>query len=308
MALSKQAQAIYDELIETEYKKPFSEEESFAALVAAMGEAQKTPYELPAFVSEAESAAVEERTIAPGCRIFTLSPKDTTASCPKEVLFYHGGALLINIMDTQWALALSLVEKTGCTVHMLEYPLAPTFTYIETYRSMMDAYAWVLARAGRENMIVLGDSVGGHLAIASAQFALRDGLAQPAQIIALSPWIDFANELPGKAEREEGDPIIGMASLYGIPAAWCPDIVNDHVCPPNLQYGPFAGMAPVYIQVGSTEIFYIDAAELARLITEADGMVELEVGEGLWHTYALYPDMPEGLEAVDRIARHIIEA
>ena len=38
MTLSPQAQAIYDNLIETEYKKPFSEEAPFAGLVAAMGE------------------------------------------------------------------------------------------------------------------------------------------------------------------------------------------------------------------------------------------------------------------------------
>ena len=306
MGRSPEAQAIYDNLIETEYKKPFSEEEPFAGLVQAMGEVQKTRYELPAFVSDA--VAVCDQTIAEGARIFTLTPKDGVIRSDKHVLFYHGGAFLINIMDTQWTLSISLVEKLGCTVHMLEYPLAPTHTYRETYRAMMDAYRWVLEQAGAQNMIVLGDSVGAHLSIAAAQFALKEGLPQPAQIIVLSPWIDFANELPGKAEREPGDPIIGMVSLYGIPKVWCGDIVNDKACPPNLQYGPFEGMAPVYIQIGSTEVMLVDALELERLIKEAGGTVELEIGDGLWHTYALYPDMPEGQQAVEDIARHIQEA
>ncbi len=302
MALSAQAQAIYDNLVQTEYKKPFSEEASFAALVDAMGEAQKQRYELPGFVSEAEGVAIEDRTICEGCRIFTMTPADGVLRSGKHVLFYHGGALLINIMDTQWTLAQSLVERLGCTVHMLEYPLAPTYTHRETYRSIMDAYRWVLDKADPGKIVLLGDSVGAHLAIAAAQFALRDGLPQPAQIIVLSPWIDFANELPGKADLEAGDPIIGMVSLIGIPQAWCPDIVAEHACPPNLQYGPFEGMAPVYIQVGTTEVLKVDACELERLIREAGGEVELELGEGLWHTYALYPDMPEGRAAVERIA------
>jgi len=306
MGLSPQAQALYDNLIETEYKKPFSEEEPFAALVKAMGEVQKERYEPPAFVGEAVS--VEDRTIAPGARIFTLTPKDGVLCSDKHVLYYHGGAFLINIMDTQWTLAISLVERLGCTVHMLEYPLAPTCSHKETYRSMMDAYRWVLGQCEPGRMVLLGDSVGAHMVIAASQFALREGLPQPALIIALSPWIDFANELPGKAEREAGDPIIGMVSLYGIPAAWCPDIVNDKTCPPNLQYGPFAGMAPVYIQVGSTEVLCVDAVELKRLVEEAGGMVEMEVGEGLWHTYALYPDMPEGQQAVENIAARIAGA
>ena len=306
MSLSPQAQAIYDNLIETEYKKPFSEEEPFAGLVAAMGEAQKSRYELPDFVSE--SVAVSETALSDEARVFTFTPKDGALRSDKHVLFYHGGAMLINIMDNQLVLSATLVNRLGCTVHMLEYPLAPTYSYKETYRAMMDAYRWVLAQAGAENMIVLGDSVGGHLAIASVQFALNEGLAQPAQVIALSPWIDMANELPGKAEREAGDPVIGMVSLYGIPQAWCSDIVNDKTCPPNLQYGPFEGMAPVYIQVGSTEVFLVDARELARLIEQAGGTVELEIGEGLWHTYALYPDMPEGQDAIDKIASHIANA
>ena len=306
MALSPEAQAIYDSLIETEYKKPFSEEGPFAALVEAMGQVQKQRYELPAFVSE--SVCVQDRTICEGCRIFTVTPKDGVLRSSKHVLFYHGGAFLLNIMDNQWALVMRLVQDVGCTVHMLEYPLAPTYGHRQTYKAMMDAYRWVLGQTTADQMVLLGDSAGGHMVIAAAQFALREGLPQPAQIIALSPWIDFANELPGKAEREAGDPIIGMVSLYGIPAVWCPDIVDEKACPPNLQYGPFEGMAPVYIQVGSTEVFAVDANELQRLIQDAGGAVQMEVGEGLWHTYALYLDMPEGRAAADRIARCIVEA
>ncbi len=305
MGRSPEAQAIYDNLIETEYKKPFSEESAFKALVAFLGEAQKAPYQLPGFVTDAVS--IEETALSEGSRMFTATPKGGVSS-DKHVLFYHGGAFLNNIMDMQWVLAVSLVEKLGCTVHMLEYPLAPTFGHKETYRAMEDAYRWTLDRCEPAQFVVLGDSVGAHLAIAAAQFALRADLPQPAQIIVLSPWIDFMNELPGKAERDADDPYIGMYSLYGIPAVWCGDIVNDKACPPNLQYGPFEGMAPVYIQVGSTEILYIDAVELARLVEEAGGSAELEVGDGLWHTYALYPDMPEGKQAVDDIAEHIMKA
>lgn len=305
MALSPEAQAIYDHLIKTEYKKPFSEEEPFADLVAAMGEVQKNRYELPDFVSE--KVDVKDRRIGPNTRIFTCTPKGADPTCPKHVLYYHGGAFLLNIMESQWELACSLVNELGCTLHMLEYPLAPTFTHKETYASMMEAYNWVLTECEPENLVLVGDSVGAHMVIAAAQQAMAEQLPQPAQIVALSPWIDFANELPGKAELEAGDPVIGMVSLYGIPAAWCGDAVKEKAAP-NLQYGPFEGMAPVYIQVGSTEVLMVDALELERLVVAAGGTCELEVGEGLWHTYALYADMPEGRAAVEAIEKRILEA
>ncbi len=303
MPLSPQAQAIIDNLFLTEYKKPFSEEAPFAALVEAMGEAQKHAWQMPPFVGEAVS--VHETRLAEEARVFSLSPKDPAQASDKQVLYFHGGAFLLNIMDTQCALAVHLVEMTGCTVHLLEYPLAPTCTHKETYRAMMDSYRWALARCAPENLVLLGDSVGAHMVIAAAQLALQQGLPQPTQIVALSPWIDFGNFLPGKAELESGDPVIGMVSLLGIPRVWCGPVMHDKACPPNLQYGPFEGMAPVYIQVGSTEVLSIDALELQRLIEQAGGSVELEVGEGLWHTYALYDTMPEGMEAVERIAQHI---
>lgn len=191
---------------------------------------------------------------------------------------------------------------------MLEYPLAPTHGHTETYTAMMDAYRWVFQQTAPENVIVAGDSVGAHMTIAAAQIALTEGLPQPALIITLSPWIDFGNMLPGKAERDAGDPIIGMVSLIEIPRVWCGDVAAEKVCPPNLQYGPFEGLAPIYAQVGSTEVLLVDALELKRLVEEAGGQIELEIGEGLWHTYALYPDMPEGAQAVEDIAIRIENA
>ena len=67
-------------------------------------------------------------------------------------------------------------------------------------------------------------------------------------------------------------------------------------------------MAPLYIQIGSTEVMLADAMELTRCVEEAGGTVEMEIGEGLWHTYALYPEMPEGRQAVERIIRCIANA
>ena len=71
----------------------------------------------------------------------------------------------------------------GCTVHLPEYPLAPTYTHKETYRAMMDSYRWTLEHRAPENLVLLGDSVGAHMVIAAAQHALQHGLPQPAQIV-----------------------------------------------------------------------------------------------------------------------------
>ena len=84
----------------------------------------------------------------------------------------------------------------------------------------------MLGSCDSRDMVVLGDSVGGHLAIASSQMAIQEKLPQPVLIIALSPWIDFGDFLPGKAEREQGDPIIGMVSLHKIPEVWCGNLAQ----------------------------------------------------------------------------------
>ena len=91
-------------MFRTEYKKPFSEEGPFAALVEAMGEVQKQAYQLPPFVEQA--VAVHTTQLADDARIFSLSPKGPAKATDKQMLYFHGGAFLLNIMDTQCTLVI----------------------------------------------------------------------------------------------------------------------------------------------------------------------------------------------------------
>jgi len=67
-----------------------------------------------------------------------------------------------------------------------------------------------------------------------------------------------------------------------------------------------SGLPPLLVQVGGEEVLVGDARLLAERAA-ADGVVtELEVADGMFHTFqVLAPDLPESQEAIASLARFL---
>ena len=59
----------------------------------------------------------------------------------------------------------------------------------------------------------MGDSSGGGMALGLADALREEGIEQPDEIIALSPWLDIANENPEIPDLEPLDPMISQIGL-----------------------------------------------------------------------------------------------
>lgn len=278
-------------------KAAFATEESVAALYEASIEEQGSSYELPSFVEQDVEA---ERFDAPdGTPCYTLAPKDGAVG-ETHVLYYHGGGFVMQAGKPHWQFAAALAEELSCKVTVPLYPLAPVHTYEETYASLLSSYEAV-AEQGPKTLVVAGDSAGGNLALAAGQLALVRGLRQPDLIVALSPLVDAAEEVPGKDAIDVYDPMISTFGTDYIMRDWAQDAVAAHAFPPCILHGPFEGLAPVLCIVGSREVLLPDSLELAKRIAQAGGHIDLEVRGGMWHTYPLMPETDEAKEAFRRI-------
>lgn len=68
-------------------------------------------------------------------------------------------------------------------------------------------------------------------------------------------------------------------------------------------YADFAGLPPLYIQVGSTEVLLDDSRRVAEKAKAAGVAVEIEVWPDMPHVWQLYaPMVPEARDALDRAA------
>jgi monoterpene epsilon-lactone hydrolase len=65
-------------------------------------------------------------------------------------------------------------------------------------------------------------------------------------------------------------------------------------------------LAPILIQVGSSEVLLDDSLRLAKALAEADGRVNLEVWPAMIHVWHLFcPRLSEGRRAIAAGARFI---
>ena len=76
-------------------------------------------------------------------------------------------------------------------------------------------------------------------------------------------------------------------------------------CLPSL-FGDFSGFPPALIQVGDHEILYSDSAALAEAMAQAGIPCRLEVSEGMWHVFQMFPTR-KAAAAMDSAARFLLE-
>jgi acetyl esterase len=104
------------------------------------------------------------------------------------IVWYHGGGWVLGGLEDADPVGRTLAQRTGCTVVMVDYRLAPEYRYPTAVDDSWAALGWVAARlpeltAGAElangtgptPLIVAGDSAGGNLAAIMAQRAKAAG-------------------------------------------------------------------------------------------------------------------------------------
>lgn len=284
MAMSESAKRLYETMIAENRKAAFGEPEAFKATLALGAQMSATPYTVPEFVTEAMD--ITEETAADGTLCYVMTPKGG-AQGDETILYFHGGAFILQIMPPMWKFCMKLANELSCTIRIPMYKLTPPADYAYYYEMVVAAYEQALESVDPKNLIVLGDSAGAHLAVACCQMAIVKGLPQPALLVPISPWLDMGCELEGKDELDAGDPVITIWGLHELVNLWGREAVDAQQFPGCPLHGPFEGIAPSLVLVGGTEIMQTDAIEFKRLAEEAGSSVRLIIGEGLWHIYIL---------------------
>ena len=169
----------------------------------------------------------------------------------------------------------------------MDYRLAPEHVYPAPVEDALAAYRWLLERHAPSRIAIGGDSAGGGLSVA-ALVAFRDaGLPTPAAAVLLSPFTDLGVDGASIGEREGRDPMLSAGFLRWCANQYCGDQPTNE---PGMSplYADLHGLPPLLIQVGSEEVLYSDAEDLARHAREARVSVDFKPYEGLWHVFQLF--------------------
>jgi epsilon-lactone hydrolase len=239
-----------------------------------------------------------------GYEVYTVAPRAGRSA--GRVMYIHGGAYVEGIFRWHWYFIARMVERLGMTFTVPLYPLAPEHDCAAASAVVLGVYRDLLAHCDASQLVLMGDSAGGGLAMSLTMQAIAAGLARPAALVLLSPWLDVTMTDPAQQEIEKVDPLLVRAGpkAAGRWYAGAMSTADPRVSP---LYGDLAGLPPILMLCGTRDILVTDARRLAARAA-AEG-IELEYHEeaGLMHVYPLL-FFPESRKAQDRIVRFVRDA
>ena len=225
----------------------------------------------------------------------------------RVVLQLHGGGYVAPLADGHRTLAVrQAVLANASQVILANYRVAPEHTYPAALDDAKAVYQDILADGTKpENVIVIGDSAGGNLALRLKE----EGKPQPGVLILISPWATLANDLPSRSENIPVDPVLALSPIYGSVVSpsygGALDVKDPRLSP---LYADLAGLPPMLIQTGGHELFLDESLALAERAADCDVPVTVSVYQGMPHDFALV--LPELQESVDsfRQIRDFVES
>ncbi|MGV8875237.1 MAG: alpha/beta hydrolase [Rhodococcus sp. (in: high G+C Gram-positive bacteria)] len=225
---------------------------------------------------------------------------------PRVVLYLHGSAYVICSARTHRGLTARLSSSTGMPVFTVDYRLAPEHPFPAAADDLEAAYRWLLDQGyAAANIVIAGDSAGGHLAADLIIENDRTGTPQPGAMVLFSPLIDLDFELSARMERTRKDPMISAKAARGLVALY----TDGHDANPTrlrLDLGRVRELPPTLIQVGGAEMLRGDARHLHTMIAAVDGRSELEIWPDQMHVFQALPRLiPEAERALEHAAEFI---
>lgn len=226
----------------------------------------------------------------------------------RVVLYVHGGGYVWGSCASSRVVAATFSRVAQARVLVLDYRLAPEHPFPAAPQDCLAAYQWLLnSGVPPEHLVVVGDSAGGGLVLALLVKLAQAALPQPAGAVLISPWLDLT--LSGasyttNAETdfmESRDLLLEMRQHY----LGAQDPRSPLVSP---LFADVSGLPPLLVYAGSDELLVDDAIRLAERLRQVGGAVELQIGEGFWHTWPITATLrpfPEGTQALEHIGAFV---
>ena len=251
-----------------------------------------------------EGVTVSE-TYAGGCRAYWNDPRGSARD--RVVLYFHGGGYLLGSPKTHERLTGHLANAVGCRVLSVDYRLAPEHPHPAAVEDATSAYRWLLAQGyAPENIAISGDSAGGGLTLAALLSIKQNDLPQPAAAVALSPWTDMEASGDSMTLNQGKDLIIQKSGIFDMAASFLGEGNSPRDPLASPLRGDYAGIAPIYFQVGGDELLLDDSTRVADKAMAAGLDVKLDIFPGMQHVFqAAAGNLAEATEALQRIGNYL---
>ncbi|MCB0210935.1 MAG: alpha/beta hydrolase [Anaerolineae bacterium] len=229
------------------------------------------------------------------------------ANAHRAVLYLHGGGYEVGSCTSHRAIVSYLAGACQARTLLPNYRLAPEYPFPAGLEDALYAYAWLLSQGyAAKNLVVMGDSAGGGLTLATLLSLLEQGSPLPSATVLLSPWTDLAMTGASIRSRAGVEPMLRLGLVEKAARKYCGDHDPHHPLISPL-YANLHGLPPMLIHVGDDEILLDDSTRLADRAQAAGGDVTAKVWPGMWHFFhwSAMHNVVESKQAIVEIAAFV---
>ena len=201
----------------------------------------------------------------------------------KIVFYLHGGAYLSGGLSEARNRSMRYAVNTSASLFVVDYRTSAVEAFPAALNDSIVAYKYLLEIAPDAEIIIIGDSAGGGLALATVLKICEKGIKQPKKIILNSPWTDLTCEAETYQTKQEQDVVLEGIFLRKCARLYAGhDFKNPYVSP---IFADFKGFPPIDVHVGTDEILLNDSIKLCE-IAKAQGVdVKLTVWDEMFHMF-----------------------
>jgi triacylglycerol lipase len=215
------------------------------------------------------------------------------------VVAIHGGAFIFPPSIFHWLDYTVMAYQTGATIEVPIYPLlqqgGTAGTVVPDIAGLISTE---IAAHGAPHVSVIGDSAGGNLALAAAEYMVAHGDPVPASMVLLSPWLDVGMTNPNIAFVQ--DPLLPVGPGQQIGKLWAGNlsVTNPLVSP---LYGSLNGLPPTYVYSGNLDSLSPDVLVLQQEAAAVGAPFNFVLANGQIHDWIiLTPDGPQYWPQIDQ--------
>lgn len=211
------------------------------------------------------------------------------------ILYLHGGGYTFHGAVSK-RFAAMLAHHCKARLYAPDYRLTPEHPHPAQAEDALAAWHYLTKTTAAKDIIVIGDSAGGHMALTLLQSLKTTKQPQPALCIALCPWTDIG---------VRGDSFYGN-DPYDLVQGWMAKRFGEWLDPEN-RFGrdelspiayDFSGLAPIYVQAGGREV-------LRDMIYD---FAQKQIENGADILFDQWADMPHDFQAYDSLKQSSSEA
>ncbi|MER9305638.1 alpha/beta hydrolase [Mesorhizobium sp. M0293] len=237
-----------------------------------------------------------------GFPVYEIAPRTGEQ---KRILYLHGGAYVFEITPYHWHLIADMADRLGYGITVPIYPIAPEHDFHAMFGMVGDVYRQMLDETEAEDIVFMGDSAGGNMAVVLTMMAAEQALPLPSRHVLISPGLDMSLSNPKLFEAERNDPWLGIPGGLEAIRMYSAGIDRSdwHISP---VYGDLSVLPKTLLLTGSHDLLSPDNLIFAEKARAAGVEVDVVYEQGMFHVWPLI-DMPEARRARQHIVAFLNE-